>query len=173
MVVLLTQFQRTFISLRLWLCCSLLFIFALAGCDQTQEESGDLHYGPGLGISFKNVPVKIGDTNATLQDNFGQPQVFRDLGDLGVQFEFSDFHWGGLLSGTGEQAKLKVITVYEGSEALIDEKINIGTNESSIREQFGEPQSDPFQKTWWYRSRGIAFDFKNGNVSKIHIYQPQ
>ncbi len=129
-------------------------------------------FQPGTGVVIENQLLSLGDTNGVMTNLFGAAVGLRDLGTIGVQFEYPTLDLSGMLSESGEQGIVTRLTLGEGFDGTAD-NIGIGTARTAVEGQYGTGATDPFLGGSWYAELGIAFEWEADKVARIHIFPPE
>ena len=127
---------------------------------------------PGSGVVIENQSLSLGDTRSALAEQFGTATGLREMGSIGVQFEYPTLNLTGMLSESGQQGIVTRLTLVEGFDGSAD-GIGIGTARTAVEGQYGTAVTDPFLGGSWYAEQGIGFEWEDDKVSRIHIFQPE
>ena len=75
----------------------------------------------------------------------------------------------GLLDGAdGSVTRISTYAAFEG--AATAEGIGLGSDETTVRDAYGEPVVDTFVGAWWYNDRGISLQMTGGVVTELHVF---
>jgi hypothetical protein len=118
---------------------------------------------PGEGVGLCGQAVRLGDPAPA-------GAVVHDLGAPGVRWELREASATGFLDAAGSGGRVTQVSVQGGSPGPTPEGVTLGATAAAVRAAYGEPAVDPFLGTWWYRSRGIGFEWKDGAVSVVHVF---
>ncbi|MFC1853541.1 hypothetical protein ACFL27_25415 [candidate division CSSED10-310 bacterium] len=154
-----------------WLCLCLTIVFSISRC---KSDSNDQRPGivPGSGITINGETLSLGDSKNTLNSVFGAPDIERDLGNLGHNFSYLSLQVSGFFSEPEQGSKVIALYLHPGFEGFTAGGVGIGSNESAVKAEFGEPVQGCFLKAWWFNDKGICFTLENSKVSKIYLFNP-
>lgn len=127
---------------------------------------------PGAGVVIENQSLSLGDTLVVLTEQFGTAAGLRDLGSIGVQFEYPTLNLTGMLSESGQQGIVTRLTLLEGFDGSAN-GIGIGTARTTVEGQYGAAVTDPFLGGSWFAEQGIGFEWEDDKVFRIHIFPPE
>lgn len=139
------------------------------GCSE-DPVPGPSEVHPGVGLTIEGQALSLGTTRATMDETLGAPSRVRDMGALGVRFEYPAYDVAGVLSGPGSDATVTQLTVFPDFQTLEPVSLGFGSSQSDIESQYGSPSADPFLGTWRYEDRGVAFEWDGDSLSRIHLF---
>jgi len=125
---------------------------------------------PEVGVSIGGNELAVGDGAAALLDRFGEPSRLGDLGAVGTLFAYDSLDLAGLLSGDGEQATVTAIYLLSGATGQTLSGVAIGSDEATVSSALGPPESEPYLDAWWYPTDGLAVEWQDGAVSRVHVF---
>ena len=128
---------------------------------------------PGDSLIMGDASLGLGDNLESLKATFGEPSVLRDLGELGVYFEYKEFDVSGTLTGISEQDVITNLTLDTKFVGTTSDGIGLGSLESEVVKKLGETSKEPFLGLWWYQESGLALEFQDGQVVRIHLFSKE
>jgi hypothetical protein len=141
--------------------------------DGSQDTVSPSRIMPGVGVRIDGKTMNLGDTYASMRQKWGVPEKLRDMGLLGIRFEYGELHISGFVSGPGDEATLSALFLEAPFEGRTDGGVGIGSEQNSIEVSLGTPFRDSFLDARVYPLKGIAFELKGGRVERIHIFLPE
>ncbi len=149
----------------------LLALVGTSGCvGQCLDEDGIV---PGVGAAQDGQSLCVGDAWETVDKRLGEAVTTSDLQTAGVRLTWAEPPLTGHVSSQDEAGV--VTSVQLGASVTVQTAggVGIGSDEATVRAEFGEPTLDPMLGGWLYPASGVAFQWTDGTVSKVHLSSPR
>ncbi len=147
----------------------LIIAIAVLGLQSCKNDEVPDRIEPGIGITAAGGTLNIGDSLSDVTDRFGPPTVLRDMDDVGVRFTLPSINVAGFLSETDGDDVVTSLTLEEGFAGSTPGGSGLGSDESTVRADLGDPVTDSFTDNWWYHDDGLVLEWRDGAVTRIHV----
>ncbi len=127
---------------------------------------------PGCGIMAGDLALRLGDNRGDVQDSFPSLEATWDLDNLGTTFTIPGQGIAGMFEGGSADATLTSISVVPGFSGLTTGGVGLGSGESQVVGEFGQPLVDGYLGAWWYSEHGLGLEWSGASVERIHLFVP-
>ncbi len=155
---------------RLFTMLSIVALLAVAtGCEE--EPAGcdvDVPLVASCGVAVPDAVIRLGDARADVQALIGEPDDAWTLAGVASNHTYPSLGLSVLYPASGGDT-VDGLIVHDHFGGTTADGLGIGSPEADVLAALGDGERDAYLGSVWYLDRGIAFEFADGAVSRVHV----